>query len=425
MVAAGVVAAGLAAVPMLLFSGDRDAAVLAGRDRGDLSAAEEEIVALEDLPIANTTAKLAQPQPAPAPDVGPPPSIAVDPVAPTENRFAILDPGTPIGPAVKDASRPIAVSPDVTAATPSFAAPATTDNPFPQSATSLQPAPRPPETVGSERLRNAAAAGDTSALFEIAARYAEGRGVPASTAEAAKWYRLAAERGLAIAQFRIASLYERGDGVEQSRMAAAEWYRRAAEQGNARAMHNLAVMLSEGIGGPPDFGEAARWFIRGADHGVRDSQYNLGVMFARGLGGEQDLVQSYKWFAIAAQQGDPDAGTRRDDVAKVLSPDQLAQAQAAVRAWRAIEPPAAANVAPIVDDSWNAGPGPASFVDRQALVRLIQERLAERGFDPGPADGHPGPKTREAVIAFQRERGVPATGEIGPDILTALAIAAH
>jgi localization factor PodJL len=154
---------------------------------------------------------------------------------------------------------------------------------------------------------------------------------------------------------------------------------------------------------------------------VRDSQYNLGVMFARGLGGQQDLVQSYKWFAIAAQQGDPDAGTRRDEVAKVLSPDQLAQAQALVRAWRAIEPPAAANVAPVADDSWNGAPGAASALDRQAIVRLIQERLTERGFDPGPADGNPGPKTRDAVIAFQREQGVPATGEIGPDLLAALA----
>jgi localization factor PodJL len=422
MIAAGVVAIGLAAVPMLLFSEDRDAAVLAGRD-GALSPAEEVVVALEDLPVAKTEPKLTQPQPAAAPDVAPLPSIAIDPATPTENRFTIVDPGAPIGPAMKDASRPPSVSPDVTAATPPLAGPAA--DPFRQSGASLQPAPLPPEAVGPERLRNAAASGDATALFEVASRYAEGRGVPANAAEAAKWYKLAAERGLAIAQFRVASLYERGEGVEQSRMAAAEWYRRAAEQGNVRAMHNLAVMLSEGIGGPPDFGDAARWFIKGADHGVRDSQYNLGVMFARGLGGEQDLVRSYKWFAIAAQQGDPDAGMRRDEVAKSLSPDQLAQAQAAVRAWRAIEPPAAANVPPVADDSWNAGAGPASVVDRQALVRLIQERLAERGFDPGPADGHPGPKTREAVIAFQREQGVPATGEIGPDILAALDLPAR
>jgi localization factor PodJL len=148
-------------------------------------------------------------------------------------------------------------------------------------------------------------------------------------------------------------------------------------------------------------------------------------MFARGLGGVQDLVQSYKWFAVAAQQGDPDAGTRRDEVAKVLTPDQLAQAQAAVRAWRAIEAPSGANVPPVADDSWNAAASAAGAFDRDGLVKLIQERLIERGYDPGPADGHPGPKTRDAVIAFQREQGVPATGEIEQSLLAALELPAH
>jgi localization factor PodJL len=416
-VAAGlVVAIALAATPFVLMRDGREGAMLA-RTESAPSLAEEKIVALEDLPVAGTERQIRNPVPAAAPQATPPPAIDLDPGGPTENRFTLLDPGTPIGPTAKDASRPAAVSPDVTAATPPAGRPSHLP---PHAAARLQPAPTPPEAAGPERLRNAAAAGNPAALFEVAVRYAEGRGVPADAAEAAKWYRLAAERGLAIAQFRIASLYERGEGVPQNRVAAADWYRRAAEQGNVRAMHNLAVMLSEGVGGAPDFSDAARWFVRAADHGVRDSQYNLGVMFARGLGGPQDLVQSYKWFAIAAQQGDPDAGTRRDEVAKVLSPDQMAQAQAAVRAWRASEPPPEANVPPVAEDGWEGPSGPVSALDRQALVRLIQERLAERGFNPGPADGHPGPMTRDAVIAFQRERGVPATGEIGPELLAAL-----
>ncbi len=253
----------------------------------------------------------------------------------------------------------------------------------------------------------------------MGARYAEGRGVKPDPAEAAKWYGMAAERGLAVAQFRFASLNERGEGVAQNRTAAAEWYRRAAEQGNVRAMHNLAVMLSEGVGGPPDFAGAARWFSKAADYGVKDSQYNLGVMYARGLGGSQDLAQSYKWFAIAAQQGDADATGRRDEVAKTISPDQLAQAQAAVLAWRASDPPEKANTPPAPDE-WGGAPGPLSSLDRTGLIKLIQSRLADRGFDPGPADGQPGPQTRDAVIAFQRQTGIAATGEMGPELLAAL-----
>lgn len=41
----------------------------------------------------------------------------------------------------------------------------------------------------------------------------------------------------------------------------------------------------------------------------------------------------------------------------------------------------------------------------------IQARLANLGYDAGPADGAVGPRTRAAVAAFQRDEGLEATGE--------------
>jgi N-acetylmuramoyl-L-alanine amidase len=43
----------------------------------------------------------------------------------------------------------------------------------------------------------------------------------------------------------------------------------------------------------------------------------------------------------------------------------------------------------------------------------VQERLIALGYKPGPADGVDGPKTREAVKAFQRDKGVTADGIAG------------
>lgn len=43
---------------------------------------------------------------------------------------------------------------------------------------------------------------------------------------------------------------------------------------------------------------------------------------------KQDIEESYKWFAIAAKDGDADAGQKRDEVARALSPEQLKSAQA-------------------------------------------------------------------------------------------------
>lgn len=47
-------------------------------------------------------------------------------------------------------------------------------------------------------------------------------------------------------------------------------------------------------------------------------------------------------------------------------------------------------------------------------VRKLQERLKELGFDPGPIDGDAGPKTINALKAFQQARGLEADGVAGP-----------
>ncbi|MCW5697093.1 MAG: SEL1-like repeat protein [Bauldia sp.] len=279
--------------------------------------------------------------------------------------------------------------------------------------------PMPPETAGSDLLRQAAAEGDSAALFEVASRYAEGRGVGRDLAEAAVWYERAGERGLAMAQFQLGSLHERGQGVAQDRDEAAAWYQIAAEQGNIQAMHNLGVLLSasEGAAG---LAEAIRWFTEAGERGVRDSQYNLGVIYARGIGVTQDLPASYLWFALAAAQGDADAAQRRDDVAAALSEEQLAAARAAVSAWTLTEADVEANSVPVPEGGWGDTAEGAAVYDRTELVRLIQELLADEGFDPGPADGVEGPRTRDAIRAFQATIGAEVTGEIDLPLLEAL-----
>ena len=101
-----------------------------------------------------------------------------------------------------------------------------------------------PTTIGPAALRHAAASGDPDAAFEVASRYAEGKGVTQDLKEAFAWYQRAAAQGHASAQFRVAAFHERGVGVATDRERAILWYRRAAEQGHVKAMHNLAVLLA-------------------------------------------------------------------------------------------------------------------------------------------------------------------------------------
>jgi hypothetical protein len=54
-------------------------------------------------------------------------------------------------------------------------------------------------------------------------------------------------------------------------------------------------------------------------------------------------------------------------------------------------------------------------------LRAAQLYLTFGGFDPGPVDGVLGKRTRAALIDFQTEQGLPASGEVDEAVLDALA----
>jgi localization factor PodJL len=215
-----------------------------------------------------------------------------------------------------------------------------------------------PATIGAPALRAAALSGDPAAAYEVAMRFAEGRGVAQNNEEAAHWLDRAAKLGLAPAQFRLGSLYEKGIGVKKNLATARDFYRAAADKGHAKAMHNLAVLYAEGVDGAADYRTAAQWFRKAADHGITDSQYNLGILYARGIGVEQNFAESYKWFVLAADRGDKDAAKKRDEVTAHLDQQSLAAARLAAQNWTAEPQPAEATELKAWDPPASATPAP-------------------------------------------------------------------
>lgn len=59
---------------------------------------------------------------------------------------------------------------------------------------------------------------------------------------------------------------------------------------------------------------------------------------------------------------------------------------------------------------------------RTDVVRSIQLVLKDAGYDPGAIDGEFGPKTAQAVAAYQRSRGLVEDGEVGPQTAAALGV---
>ncbi len=324
------------------------------------------------------------------------------------------------------------------AATPSLEAPASVAAATTPASTTAQPSDTSrvfvaeeikPETPAAEivvpaeitppSLSIAAKSGDPLALFEIGARYTEGRGVKNDFAEAAKWYRLSADKGFALAQYRLANFLEKGTGVAPNISEAKRYYEMAANAGNASAMHNLAVIYASGKDGAQDYAKAVEWFTKASEYGVSDSQFNLAILSARGNGMAQDLVTSYKWFAIAAKGGDTDAAQKRDEVANALKPDQLERARAEVDLWKAKELTPDANSANTPDEWAGKGLKTAS-VDMKKAIRNIQAILNKNGFDAGTPDGVMGAKTVTAIKSFQTSIGEQPTGQVTDKLVTEL-----
>lgn len=277
-----------------------------------------------------------------------------------------------------------------------------------------------PDTIQPKSLADAARGGDVLALFEIGARFTDGRnGMTPDQKQAASWYQLSADKGFAPAQYRLGSMYEKGNGVDRDIAKAKGLYEQAANQGNASAMHNLAVLYASGALGQQDYTTAASWFTKAANLGITDSQFNLAILCARGNGVPADLEESYKWFAIAAKAGDKDAAQKRDEVANAMKPDQLERARAKADLWKPEPLDNRANGIEIPDE-WAGTGAKTATVDMKKAIRNIQAILNNNGFDAGEPDGEMGAKTVAAIKSFQKSVGQEPDGKVTDATVKAL-----
>ncbi|MFT4279317.1 MAG: hypothetical protein QM576_23465 [Rhodopseudomonas sp.] len=330
---------------MKLFdSGEAPPVASVGAPKSAPASAPEKQLAPEDETDDDPTEPAAPPAVAP---VAPPPSM----ISPTPVERQSLYPPTPATPPAAPQAAPAATAAanDITGTIPS----SSPSVPQTFGTIAIPSTERLPDAIGGPVLRKAALKGDAAAAYEVALRYAEGKGVPVNYDEAAKWYQRAADAGVTPAIFRIGTLYEKGLGVKKDLDMARKLYSTAADRGNAKAMHNLAVLYADGGSKGANYRTAAAWFRKAAERGVTDSQFNLGILYARGIGVDQNLAESYKWFTLAAAQGDEDAARKRDDVGKRLDPQSLAAAKLAVQTFTPEPQPDAAVMVAAPAGGWD------------------------------------------------------------------------
>lgn len=254
---------------------------------------------------------------------------------------------------------------------------------------------RPSHQPAINKLWLPAHRGDSGAQYSLGLMYGSGNGIAKNMAEAAKWYRRAADQGHAKAQAMLGILFNSGQGVPQSHTEAIKWWRRAANQGDADARFNLGMAYWKGDGVTQDFDKANALFrsmapagssyarsvlgtrsvppstnprtesepqtrssrltnpsspspggtkfenyLSAAQAGDANAQSQVGYMYAVGLGVARDLVEAHRWTNIAAARL-PDGKVRdssisnRNAAAAQMSPEQILKAQRLARDWLA------------------------------------------------------------------------------------------
>ena len=184
-----------------------------------------------------------------------------------------------------------------------------------------------------EELRPLAQKGDAEAQGCLGMIYYRGKGAPLDHAQAAIWFRRAAEQDLASAQYRLALMLDQGQGLPQNRAESANWFLRAANNGHPEAQFGIGMMHFTGQQLSKDLEKAASWFRKAAEQGHHRSQGLLGGLYFQGQGVPQDLIQSYKWFALASSSGDAKAERVLSAIATKMTPEEIAKARELAQEW--------------------------------------------------------------------------------------------
>jgi localization factor PodJL len=224
-----------------------------------------------------------------------------------------------------------------------------------------------PTEAGPAALREAAEAGNPLALFEIGNRYAEGRGVEADLEMAAAWYEMAAESAWRSRSTGSAASTRRASASSATSRRPKTWYR-ARPSRAMPAPCTISACCWPWAPAATDNESAARWFLEAAELGVTDSQFNMGILAAKGIG--------MRRISSKATNGSPRRRGRRrgrgrqaDEVAEMLSAEQLEKAKAAPRCG-ARTPDAESNSVDI-PDGWSESSRTTASIDmRQAVVDL-------------------------------------------------------
>ena len=176
-------------------------------------------------------------------------------------------------------------------------------------------------------------AGNAVAQAILGTIFARGLAGKVDYDESVKWYRMAAEQGNADGELGLGVSYGLGHGVPVDYDEARQLLTAAAEQGQIEAQYDLAILCEEGKGAPPDRDLAAHYYELAAERGLAKAQYRYGVLLAQQNGSRSNRIAAYKWLMLA-QDAIQESAASLSEIRKVMSGEELAEAEREVDSWR-------------------------------------------------------------------------------------------
>ncbi|MRW93797.1 hypothetical protein GJ699_27755 [Duganella sp. FT80W] len=161
--------------------------------------------------------------------------------------------------------------------------------------------------------------------------YQGGDGIQQDYALARNWYARAAQSGHAGALYALARMYDLGEGVKVDQAKAYTYYKAAALKADPAAQSALALYYYQGEQVPKNLSTARQLFTEAAMRGDSEAMFNLAVMSAQGEGGDKDLGMAYVWFSLAKANGHERAGQALEGIAKRMSAQDQATADAILK----------------------------------------------------------------------------------------------
>jgi len=162
-----------------------------------------------------------------------------------------------------------------------------------------------------ELLTKAADRGIAVAQYQLAEMYAFYMGtevtpetIKTNPAKAQELYAKAAEQGMPQAQYKVGYYYILGpDEDKHDPKLAIEWLRKAADSNDPQILADIGELLQDRDGPIYDAWGAVELLSVAAQAGNRDAQYYLGTMAYEGRGTKKDLATAVKLYNAAAAQG--------------------------------------------------------------------------------------------------------------------------